>query len=146
MNDAVVTEKLEKPVLRRQIDERLPAAAELLVDRVLRNVEQVAGGELPARRLLRDPRVVLVLYLGLDIPLQAVPAAGDDVHGLVGHVPVLSGAAAGGDLLLIQIEAVGARVGALLAQDRADPAVARRLPLGVRRLDDLLLGLPAGGP
>src|SRR5688572_22891460 len=131
MDDAVVTEELEQPVLRRQIDEGLLTGVELLVDRVLRYVDQVTRGELPARRLFRDPRVVLVLDLGLDIPLQAVPAAGDDVDGLVGHVPVLSGTATRGDLLLIEVEAVRARVGPLMAQDRADPSIARRLPLRV---------------
>src|SRR5688500_20389848 len=65
MDNAVVTEQLEQPVLRRQIDEGLRAAAPLLVDRVLRYVDQVTRGELPARRLFRDPRVVLVLDLGL---------------------------------------------------------------------------------
>src|SRR6266540_4182530 len=118
----------------------------MLVNGVLRNVEQITGRELPARRLLRDARVVAVIDLGLDVPLEAMAAARDHVDGLVGHVPVLRRPAAGRDLLLIEVEAVRARVGALLVEDPAHPAIARGLPLRVGWLDDLLLGFPAGTP
>src|ERR1700704_3787003 len=146
VHHAVVAEELEQSVLRRQHDEGLAAGVELLMNGVLRDVEQVAGGELPARRLLRDPRVITVIDLGLDVPLEAVAAARDDVDRLVGHVPVLPRAAGGRDLLLIEVEAVRPGVRSLLIEDPAHPAIARDLPHGVRGLDDLLLGFPPRTP
>src|SRR5439155_918002 len=132
------TRSASRPVLRGEEEERLVPVIDVLVDGVLRDIDEVAGGEVPARRLLGDARVVLLRDLGLDVPVQAVALAGHDVDGLVGHVPVLRAFAGCQDLLLVDVDTVGAHIRLLGRRDDAHAAVARVLPAGVALLNDLL--------
>src|SRR5207248_10472669 len=89
---------------------------------------------------------VLLRDLGLDVPVQAVALAGHDVDGLVGHVPVFRALAGCRDLLLVDVDTVGAHLRLLGRRDDAHAAVARVLPAGVALFDDLLLLRRAGSP
>src|SRR6266566_3286390 len=116
------------------------------MNRVLRDVDEIASAEVPPGRLLRDPRVVLLGDLGLDVPVEAMALAGHHVYGLIGHVPVLRAFAARRDLLLVDVHAVRAHVRLVGRRDDADAPVARVLPPRVALLDDLLLLARARGP
>ena len=111
VRDLVVAELLEQAVLPGQQAQRLAVGAEVLGDRVLRDVERVAGLDLVPGRLVGDPGVVLVVQVGGYLPVQAVARAAEDVEDLVGHVPPLAGPAPGRDLKLEDVDAERAHVG-----------------------------------
>src|SRR2546428_2543193 len=146
VDDRVVAEELEEPVLPREEPKRLVPGVDVLVDGVLRYVHDVALRELPASWLCRDARVVTVRDLGRDLPLQRVAATGFHVEDFVGHMPVPRCSAADRDLELREVDASEPHVGLPSRRDDAQVTVARVLPARRRLLHDLALLLHAGRP
>src|SRR5438128_2490057 len=112
----------------------------------MRPVDDVALSALLASWLCRDPRVVTVRDLGLDLPLERAAATAFHVEDIVGHMSVPRCSAADRDLELREVDAPEPHVGLLSRRDDAQVTVARVLPARRRLLHDLALLLHAGRP